>query len=294
MIPTSLTQWTADIIVDLLTKGYYETDSFDFKEKLPHPSDDKGKLRLTKSCASFANSGGGFLVFGVADDKSLPPADRLVGLAPTLDFPEHFGVYPQRCMPSVNWTFCNPPLQLLNGNVVHVVYIPKSANAPHTCQGAQDGLLFMKRTNKGDEFMTYEEIRLAFLQYYEKRVKLQLLRAELQALTNQARSFIISEDQRSSGYSLGSLDVTVIETVLADIYTIIADNVELLETLYRIRGMCRTINNKTRIFYSQVALPLTNVESITKSHNDFLEPRCQSLIAHCDHAVVIIDTILKM
>jgi predicted HTH transcriptional regulator len=180
MIPKSLTEWSIPGITNLLIQGYYETEFFDFKEMLPPSRDDADKIRLSKSCCAFANSSGGFLVFGVKDDKSLPPTNRLVGFDPSFDFPEQFGSYPKNCNPSIAWNFLNPPLQLENGRVIHIVEIPRSWNAPHCIEsGGSKGpdliRRFIKRTNKGNEDMSYEEVRMAFLQYYEKRLKLQLL-----------------------------------------------------------------------------------------------------------------------
>src|SRR6185312_14535239 len=103
MIPQTLEGWTIPIIVDLLTKGYYETEFWDFKQMLPHKKNADEKERLIKSCCAFANSGGGFLIFGVKDDKTLPPDQRLVGFDPAFDFPQQFGVYPTKCTPTVNW-----------------------------------------------------------------------------------------------------------------------------------------------------------------------------------------------
>ena len=48
MIPRTLEQWSPEALLDLLDKHYFEPETFDFKEMLPHKNDDKGKLR----CAS--------------------------------------------------------------------------------------------------------------------------------------------------------------------------------------------------------------------------------------------------
>src|SRR5713101_8039158 len=112
MVPKALEEWNINSITDLLTKGYFESEDFDFKERLPHNNDDTGKLRLVKTCCAFANSGGGFLIFGVSNNGSLE------GLDPNFDFPEHFGSYPQKCRPSVTWDFKNPPLSLENGKII--------------------------------------------------------------------------------------------------------------------------------------------------------------------------------
>ena len=40
MIPRTLTDWSESVVVDLLKKGFFETDNFDYKKLLP-PKEDK-------------------------------------------------------------------------------------------------------------------------------------------------------------------------------------------------------------------------------------------------------------
>jgi hypothetical protein len=102
----------------------------------------------------------------VNDDKSLAPTDRLTGLAPDLDFPQHFGTYAVECRPSVAWDYKKPPIHLDDGKLIHVVEIPRSWRAPHGVDTPADGgLVFTKRTNAGDDPMSYEEVRMSFLGY---------------------------------------------------------------------------------------------------------------------------------
>ena len=153
MVPTKLEEWTIPALEALLAQGYYEPEVFDYKEMLPYPNDKDGKRRLVKACCAFANSSGGFLVFGIHDDKSKAPADRIIGIDPSIDFPVQFGNYPTKCSPTVSWEFLNPPLSLVNGNKVHVIFIPRSWSAPHCFEDPERAgwLSFAKRTNKGDE-----------------------------------------------------------------------------------------------------------------------------------------------
>src|SRR4051812_40395704 len=102
-IPERLEDWNLTAIKNILKAGVFELDVFDFKECLPPSSDDKGKHRLRKSIAGFANSGGGFLIFGIKDDRSLNLNDRIVGIPAVADFPQEFGNFPASCQPSVEW-----------------------------------------------------------------------------------------------------------------------------------------------------------------------------------------------
>ena len=251
MIPKTLEEWDIPIIEDLLLKGYYEAEFFDFKEMLPDSRDEKNKERLKKSCCAFANSGGGFLVFGVKDDKALPAHDRIVGMDTSLpsnkDFPEHFGNYPANCMPSILWDFRNPPLRLNTGKVIHIVHIPQSWNAPHAFGSREEGWQFYKRTNKGNEGMSYEEVRLLFLGYYEKRLKLQLLIAELESIASTAGNAQTYLRTNPSSVYLKTFDLSVTNTILTDSYTILISHSDLLPLLSDIRAICQTFNNLASI-----------------------------------------------
>ena len=298
MVPEVLEQWDIDTLINLLTKGYFESEEFDFKETLPHSNDEGGKLRLIKTCCAFANSSGGFLIFGVSNSGLVPVQDRLVGIDSNFDFPEHFGSYPQKCMPSVTWDFKNPPISLENGKVIHIVYIPKSWNAPHSCEVISDGRFFAKRTNKGNEPMSYEEIRLTFLQYYEKRLKLQLLKAELDNIKKHAEELIIPPYAASTQPAMGDFSLTVLETVLADTYTILAGSQELLDTLVEVRNRCGKVNISLQIFY-KVATPeiLYNVprpNPTIEKHNMNVADECRPLLLTCSRALELLEKVTKI
>jgi len=303
MIPRSLTEWSIPVITDLLVQGYYETEFFDFKEMLPHSKNGADKMRLSKSCCAFANSSGGFLVFGVKDDRSLSPQDRLIGIDPAVELPELFGSYPRNCNPSITWDFLNPPLQLGSGNVIHIFEIPRSWNAPHCIEVANakgSDLLrcFPKRTHKGNEVMSYQEVRLSFLQYYEKRLKLQLLKAELQNIKKHAEELIITGWEARTKFGMGEFSLTVIETVLADIYTILTEQLELLELLDEIRNRCRVVNDLLRIFYRVATIGWAgqNVEPhpAIEKHNNNVEWECRPIIQACTLALAFMENIIKI
>ena len=170
MIPKRINEWSIEVILTLLRQGYQECEYFDFKEMLPHKNDDKGKNRLIRACGAFANQNGGYLVFGIKDNKSIQAELRIVGIDRSIDFPEKFGNYPLKLNPSVQWEFLNPPIKLENGNFIHIIEIKPSLFKPVAFEETEKGWFFPKRTNKGDELMSYEEIKLNFMNFYEKKI----------------------------------------------------------------------------------------------------------------------------
>lgn len=296
MVPTSLEQWTLDVIIELLNLGHYESEYFDFKETLPHTKDDNAKQRLRLSCGAFANSSGGFLVFGVKDAKDASAktaGERLVGVPPNSDFPEHFGNYPAACEPSVLWTFKNPPIQLATGNVAHVVHIPRSWNAPHCLSVSDGGKRFPKRTHKGNEEMGYEEIRLMFLQFYEKRLKLQLLRAELETIKQTSYSLTVPEQELDIRDPRGEFRLAMLETVLADTYTILAQQVPLLTLLTSTRALCSQVNQEIQRWTPVAYVDLEDKLNLRARHNRYINTQGTHIRNCCDTAIQMLDEFLS-
>lgn len=279
MIPKTLSEWSVDAILGLLSAGIHEPEEFDFKEMLPHSKEEDAKARLRAACCAFANSAGGFLVFGIHDDRTKAAIDRLVGLNPGLDFPAKFGDYPRLCSPSVHWTFRNPPIRLMSGLVIHVVHIPPSWKAPHACGDADNGWRFTKRTDKGTEGMSMEEVRSTFLGFYEKRLRLQFLEAELAALQESASiAFISNPDDIESKYSLVTFGTQTIETVVADTYPLIARAPKLLSNLRELRQAVIVANNKARIFFSTASLAFDSKGKMIREHNEFMAKASASIV----------------
>lgn len=242
MIPDRLGDWTIEHVRGLAMRGVYESDVFDLKAMLPQRGDENGKHRLRKSCAAFANTKGGFLVFGVSDDNTKPPVQRVVGIDASVNFPTEFGNFPASCEPTVEWEPRNPALAVGNVRLVHVVFIPQSWKAPHAVEDG-DGWVFPKRTSKGTEPMSYAEVQQMFLGYYEKRLKLQLLRAELVQLAELSdRIGISSSEQAFVSSHLPTLDLQVIETVLSDTYSITHSHREFVNCIALLRPIVRSLN----------------------------------------------------
>jgi predicted HTH transcriptional regulator len=74
IIPRTLEEWDYGVIRELVINDYYETDTFEFKPDLkPRHLDqkerDKFNMRIVESVDAFANTFGGFIVFGIEDMK---------------------------------------------------------------------------------------------------------------------------------------------------------------------------------------------------------------------------------
>ena len=260
-IPERLEDWTYEAIKSLLEAGAFELDRFDFKETLPYPTDSAGKLRLRKAIVAFANSGGGFLIFGVKDDRSLPANERIVGITDTVEFPRDFGTYPASCEPSVEWRPRATPIRIPGtSQLIHVIEILSTWRRPHAV-GHEGGMYFVKRTNQGDEKMSFSEVRSAFQEAEFRRSSLSLLVSELSHMRSVAEE-MESSAKESGGDLAASPDrpwswslrysTMLLDTVLGNSFHFLADDPSLWALLCKIREKARSSNALSEAIASAV------------------------------------------
>ena len=291
--PKTLGEWTIEALRDVVARGVFESDDFDLKEMLPHNSDEKSKLKLRTTCAAFANSGGGFLVYGVVDNKALDFNGRIKGIESHIDFPEHFGNFPAASSPTIHWAFKNPPLGIGDNHSVHIVHIPRSWKSPHAVDAGGGKWLFPKRTNKGTELMAIEEVRSMFLSFYEKRIRLQLLQSELSELKQMAEmAGEASQNSPEESYSVTTFDLTIMQSVIAETYPLTAANTKLLEELSSLRHIVRTANTVILSFIRKMELPLSDRNEICIKHKLWMGTQMNLIQNRCDKALLLLAPLL--
>jgi hypothetical protein len=70
----------------------------------------------------------------------------------------------------------------------------------------------------------------------------------------------------------------------------IAKNSNLVKNLMNLRSEIRIINNKIKVFYTQVTLPMTNLEQITKQHNEFIIRKVEELDPSIQSALTALES----
>lgn len=132
-----------------------------------------------------------------------------------------------------------------------------------------------------------------FLGYYEKRLRLQLLRSELLRLRQRAVESRIADPAKvETEYSLVTFDITVIEAVLADTYPLTASSRALYDVLAELRHEVMIANNKITIFFSIVATPITGKQQLVREHNEWMAAKCIGIESLCTNAIATLDQIL--
>lgn len=172
---------TANDIQQLVRDGIRENRSLDYKRDLPGNA-PKDKKEFLYDATSFANAAGGFLVFGIGDEKG--PDGKSTGL-PSIEGLKNFnedqevlrleqllraGV--QERVPGVQHMVITLP----EGPVL-VLHIPRSWSGPHMVTLDGDSR-FYSRTSQGKYQLDLRQIRAAFLQSEAAGRRIQRFRDE--------------------------------------------------------------------------------------------------------------------
>ena len=119
---------TSDMIDELISQAVEEGDDLDFKKTVPRQK-DLAQSDLAKDIAAFANSGGGVLVFGMAEDGR-----RAIERVDVGEVGESY----ERTLRSVAVSHIHPPVFGLDvvqvgedGQRALVVVVPASLDGPH-------------------------------------------------------------------------------------------------------------------------------------------------------------------
>ena len=255
MFPRELSEWNYNVIKELAERSYLETNTIEFKPALKSRSTsyqekEKFNNRILQTTCAFANTNGGFIVFGLEDMGKNKQID-LIGLEKSDDLPKEFGDKIKAINPIVDFDFKNPPIEIpRTEKVLFVVQILQSIDRPHI--NTKDRI-FYYRTNNGNEPMSHEQIKESFLRYEDRRHKLNLLYIEL--LSN---SKIAEELLRTANlgiidvlnFSPHKFEVSLLTSLLPDVYNIIYNDRETLVSLIKLRLQMLTINSKISIYHS--------------------------------------------
>jgi len=285
MVPTRLVDWTLDVILELTKSGRAENDWFDFKSDL-QPAD-----KQRRAAAAFANSQGGFLIFGVSDSH------QIVGVV-RRELPRDFGNNVREGIsPSIEFSV-GTPISAGSDRLLFVVHIPKSSRAPHAVK-INDAWVFLKRTAAGsNDPMTYEEIRLAFQDLEIKRSKLALTSSELEGIRRQAESMLAdlpavqAQGQLYTVAWLNRYPTTLLDSLLGDAFSLLASEGDAWRLLGEVRRIARQSNT---ISEALSRLPFSGIRGVD-DYKQYLQAEVRSMaeamVGNCTNAIHAISSLL--
>ena len=217
-IPDDLARWNYDTVLDIVTRHDFETGQFDFKAVLnPTKSsgDEKHSASIRCTGCSFANTSGGYILFGVQDPREkpgLPAEDLILGIPPS-DLRKELGDKLQLIQPEIQFDAVprGIPVPSDSQRVVFVAYIPLSPRRPHM----YDGVFWRRGSGGKAEKMNVYEVREQMLNTEERRRKVTLLRLELLQI-----STVAEEKKRLLPGSFDSVvrfDASAVKSLVADV-----------------------------------------------------------------------------
>lgn len=242
--PGRFEDWTYESIADLVKAGQGESDTFDFKAALAGDG-------LSKAVCSFANSRGGFLIFGVAGRGG---QWTIEGLPANREFAAEF-TRQLKAEPEVPWR--GPRAIAIPGNerVLYVLEVPASARRPHVprATGASTLQAFWRRGNGTAVAMTLEEIRDQMLGTDARRVSLHLLAVELHDAWRMQKA---ASGQPNPCEVLAEFDHELVARLMAEAYPTIGSDQRLMDALLGLRRTMRSFNIVRDHFHRVIFTPL--------------------------------------
>lgn len=296
MIRPRLEDWTIELVRELAENATDENDWFDFKEMLNEPEKtnrQSGLERLRKSVAAFANSSGGYLIFGVSDQ--LPR--KLVGIKGT-EFSRDFETKVKLGIePSVD--FAAPrAFPVADGASIYIVYIPKSQRGPHWVHVGEKSSatrVFLKRTAGGsNQEMSYEEVRASFQNHEERLGKLNILIGELREIREVAKTLEEALAGRPEHLSvtaaafLNRYPTDVLQLLLADpsIFGLLGVD----EALWKDLGKIRETVRRSNLVGDLLAQSLTQVVGKAVLLQTEVRDSAVAIIARCERVLPILES----
>ena len=239
-LPKNLDRWSFEFIKQLCQSGEGESDQHDFKLQLNNR--DKGAtVKLTKACCAFANSNGGFLIYGVEDKEY-----NIIGLDEDLEFKKHFGDK-LKAVPSIYYD--TKSIKIPNSEkFLYVVFIPQSQSRPHVFQNKEQAP-FWKRTNRGCEHMDLNEIREQFMDNERQWGSLRLLALELEDCERTLR--ILNNPIDVDNFH-AVFEPEVLSSLVSEVMPLLRHYSEIPKDLFRLRRCLRTIESNRQVVISQM------------------------------------------
>lgn len=276
--PRILEDWNYNLIKELVNKDYFETEFFDFKADLqPAPKQEK-------IVCAFANTIGGFLIFGVGDIKK---TDRIIGINKKRDMSKEFYDKIKMIDPSVNFDFKQPPIQIPNSDkIIHVCFIPKSSERPHM---TRENHFYIRTSGGSNAFMDYNTIRESFYGFEQRKIKVEMLGLELTYLGSIIKRMIIPESKIETTYSLNEAESSLLVDLMGQTYSIIKADWDLVSLLLGIRSYLGSLNQTRKSFFSETSLPVTVRASLFKKYNQKIKALVDILTKRIKEALVILE-----
>ena len=208
-----------DIRVMLDNPDYRESEYLDFKRNFAFLEMEKGKQRDEKvsefrsDVCAFANSDGGYLIFGIGEEKGV--AHELIGIDIPDDNTDKFeldrknnlnSISPQ--IPPVQFKF----LKMDAGKYIVIIHVQHDFFAPYIHLENESNYKIYRRVGNGKKSASYMEIKNMFTQSLSLEKEIENFRRD------RIQCFLAQEDTNDHRYSRFLLLHIIPETFLNSVY----------------------------------------------------------------------------
>lgn len=164
---------TLELIEKAIEAGLEETADFDMKRVVPDLKADKSKQEVAKDIAAMANSGGGWIIYGVGEGAS--------DIAGSIH-PCEWTATEEQQMLNIAYTKVDPPVVGLEFNKIScgenpdekylvLMHIPDSVDAPHFARAEKNNFSAPRRNGPHTKPMTYRDIERGFRERFQRGVE---------------------------------------------------------------------------------------------------------------------------
>ena len=165
---------TLEIIQKAIEEGLKETSDLDWKKELYNPKKPTWFEEASKDIAAMANSGGGWIVFGVEEDGTNNGASSIN--------PIQWSATDEQRILKAAYSKIGPPVMGLEffkiprgenpdeGYIV-LMHIPDSVDAPHFARKGDDAFVAPQRNGPHTVFMTDRDIERGFRERFQRGVE---------------------------------------------------------------------------------------------------------------------------
>lgn len=181
---------TWQLIEQAVDQAVVETSDLDWKRSAYDSRDPQWQDEAAKDIAAMADSGGGWIVFGVAEDAEANSASQVTPVAWNSDKQQRLlrAAYARIGPPVLGLEFF--PVSGENGQVV-LLRIPDSRDAPHFARKGDDAFVAPRRNGPHTVFMSDREIERGFRERFQQAEDRE---GELQAVFERAGQGLNPDD----------------------------------------------------------------------------------------------------
>ncbi len=246
----------------------------EFKEVLNSPNPNFNRS-IQKAVCSFANTNGGFIVFGIKDKGAVSGWDRLCGLENTDNFSKELTnkLSGGKVIPHV--VFEGPKIVCLNhnGNALNiaVIKVPNSELKPHAIVTDKDGLLeFWMRGNASAAAATYPYLTKTIEESSQLKNILAALYLDTQYVDTFADKMHIEEYRRRVDSPTVKINSLVTSEQSAQIIASIPTDIALVSLIWQLREKVEQINYYADLMTNLRLAPLVNADLLRERYNNNL------------------------